>query len=139
MTGLRGEFKSTLDSKGRMNIPVKLRDEFGASFVITKATGAKCLKIISDPDWQALVERIKADPETADFQRMLFGNAFDAELDKQGRILIPDKFRKYAELTDDVVILALEGRAEIWNKANWDELNEEPTAQYKDMAKRFGL
>ena len=139
VTGLRGEFKSTLDSKGRMNIPVKLREEFGASFVITKVTDKKGLKIISNPDWEDLVARIKADPETADFQRVLFGNAFDAEMDKQGRILIPEKFRKYAELEDDVVILALEGRAEIWNKKNWDEFNEDPAANYKDIAKRFGL
>ena len=139
MTNMRGEFKSTLDSKGRMNFPVKLREELGSEFVIFKATDVKCIKVFSREDWEDLVQRIKADPETADFQRILFGNAFDAEADKQGRVLIPAKLREYAELETDVVILGLEGRAEIWNKANWDALNATPEPDMKAFAKRFGL
>jgi len=128
---LRGEFKSTLDAKGRMNFPIKLREEFGASFIISKTIGAECIKVYSLADWENLVAQIKEMPtiKSAPIQRFLFGCAFDTEPDKQGRVLIPAPLREYAGLTSDVVIVGLEGRAEIWDKAKWDKLNAEQDAE----------
>lgn len=122
---MRGEFKSTLDVKGRMNFPVKLRDELGASFVISKTIGEHCIKVYSKDDWEALVESIRKMPQvkTAGIQRFLFGSAFEVEPDKQGRVLIPAPLREYAELKSDIVIVGLEGRAEIWDKQRWDSFN----------------
>lgn len=122
---MRGEFKSTLDAKGRMNFPVKLRDELGASFVISKTIGEHCIKVYSKDDWEALVESIRKMPQvkTAGIQRFLFGSAFEVEPDKQGRVLIPAPLREYAELKSDIVIVGLEGRAEIWDKQRWDSFN----------------
>ncbi len=122
---MRGEFKSTLDVKGRMNFPIKLREELGSSFVISKTIGAECIKVYTLEDWNGLVEKIKAMPQTqtADIQRFLFGSAFELEPDKQGRVLIPAPLREYAGLTSDIVIVGLEGRAEIWDKGRWDEKN----------------
>ena len=122
---LRGEYKSTLDSKGRMNFPVKLREELGDVFMISKTLDQHCIKIYTLADWQALVEKIRELPQTktANLQRVLFGSAFEIEPDKQGRALIPAPLREYAGLSVDVVIVGLEGRAEIWDKEKWDNFN----------------
>lgn len=108
-----------------MNFPVKLRDELGASFVISKTIGEHCIKVYSKADWEALVESIRKMPQvkTAGIQRFLFGSAFEVEPDKQGRVLIPAPLREYAELKTDIVIVGLEGRAEIWDKQRWDSFN----------------
>ena len=123
---MRGEFKSTLDAKGRMNFPVKLREELEGSFFISKTIGERCIKVYSRDDWNALVEAIHQMPQvkTADIQRYIFGSAYEVEPDKQGRVLIPQPLREYARLQTDIVIVGLEGRAEIWDKALWDERNE---------------
>lgn len=123
---MRGEFKSTLDAKGRMNFPVKLREELGKSFVISKTIGEKCIKVYSKEDWDSLVDSIRHMPQvkTAEIQRFLFGSAFEVEPDKQGRVLIPAPLREYAGLQTDIVIVGLEGRAEIWDKQKWDGFND---------------
>ena len=139
---MRGEFKSTLDAKGRMNFPVKLREELGSVFMISKTIGAPCIKVYTTEDWEQLVAKIRELPQTktAELQRFLFGSAFDIEPDKQGRALIPAPLREYAGLTTDVVIVGLEGRAEIWDKEKWDAINS--TANDKalvDVAMELGL
>lgn len=123
---MRGEFKSTLDAKGRMNFPVKLREELGKSFVISKTIGEHCIKVYSKEDWDSLVDSIRHMPQvkTAEIQRFLFGSAFEVEPDKQGRVLIPAPLREYAGLQTDIVIVGLEGRAEIWDKQKWDGFND---------------
>ena len=139
---MRGEFKSTLDAKGRMNFPIKLREEFGTSFIISKTIGAECIKVYSNEDWGNLVQKIKEMPQTktAAIQRFLFGSAFEIEPDKQGRVLIPAPLREYAGLTGDVVIVGLEGRAEIWDKAKWDKLNsEQDTMNLAEIAMELDL
>lgn len=122
---MRGEFKSTLDIKGRMNFPIKLREELGSSFFISKTIGERCIKVYSKEDWSALVEMIHQMPQvkTAEIQRYLFGSAYEVEPDKQGRVLIPQPLREYAGLQTDIVIVGLEGRAEIWDKAQWEAFN----------------
>ncbi len=139
---MRGEFKSTLDAKGRMNFPIKLREEFGTSFIISKTIGAECIKVYSVQDWENLVGKIKDMPQTqtAAIQRFLFGSAFEIEPDKQGRVLIPAPLREYAGLTADIVIVGLEGRAEIWDKAKWDKLNaEQDTMNLAEIAMELGI
>ena len=139
---MRGEFKSTLDAKGRMNFPVKLREELGSVFMISKTIGAPCIKIYKTDDWEQLVARIREMPQTktADLQRFLFGSAFDIEPDKQGRALIPAPLREYAGLTTDVVIVGLEGRAEIWDKEKWEAINSKMNDQaLVDVAMELGL
>lgn len=139
---MRGEFKSTLDAKGRMNFPIKLREEFGTSFIISKTIGAECIKVYSVEDWETLVSKIKDMPQTqtAAIQRFLFGSAFEIEPDKQGRVLIPAPLREYAGLTADIVIVGLEGRAEIWDKAKWDKLNDEQdTMNLAQIAMELGI
>ena len=137
-----GEFKSTLDAKGRMNFPIKVREMFGNSFVISKTIDAECIKVYSLEDWHELVAKIKSLPQTqtAAIQRFQFGSAFQTQPDKQGRILIPAPLREYAGLEADIVIVALSGRAEIWDKAKWDALNNAgDTADLAKTAMELGI
>ena len=139
---MRGEFKSTLDAKGRMNFPIKLREEFGTSLIISKTIVAECIKVYSMSDWEILVGKIKDMPQTqtAAIQRFLFGSAFEIEPDKQGRVLIPAPLREYAGLSTDIVIVGLEGRAEIWDKAKWDAMNaEQDTMNLAQIAMGLGI
>ena len=139
---MRGEFKSTLDAKGRMNFPVKLREELGASCISSKTIGAECIKVYAAEDWAELVSKIKNMPQTktAAIQRFLFGSAFEIEPDKQGRVLIPAPLREYAGLTQDIVIVGLEGYAEIWDKTKWDALNAaQDTEDLAAIAMELGL
>lgn len=137
-----GEFKSTLDAKGRMNIPVKLREELGISFVISKTIGSECLKVYSQEEWKNLIEKINAMPsvKTQSIKRFLFGSAFEVTADKQGRISVPQSLREYAKLTADVVVVGLEGNAEIWDKAEWNRFNQETNSQsLLDLAMELGI
>ncbi len=108
-----------------MKFHVKIRDELGTSFVISKTIGEHCIKVYSKEDWDCLVESIRKMPQvkTAGIQRFLFGSAFEVEPDKQGRVLIPAPLREYAGLQTEIVIVGLEGRAEIWDKQNWESFN----------------
>jgi MraZ protein len=139
---VRGEFKATMDTKGRMNFPAKLREELGERFIISKTIDAACLKVYSVDDWNDLVTKIKQMPQTktAAIQRFLFGSAFELEPDKQGRVLIPTPLREYAGLKTEVVIVGLEGRAEIWDKADWDRINNNNnTEELAEIAMELGL
>lgn len=139
---MKGEFKSKLDLKGRMNIPVKLREEFGNDFVISKTIGTECIKVYSGEGWKKLIEKIDSMPtvQTQDLRRFLVGSAYDITADKQGRISVPAPLREYAGLSEDVVVVGLENGAEIWDKAKWDEYNRQTnTMSLKELALSIGL
>ncbi len=123
---MRGEYKSTLDTKGRMNFPVKLRDELGEVFMVSKTVGKeKSLTLYRKEDWDALEAKLDSLPstKTATLRRFLMTSSFEIEPDKQGRALIPPPLREYAGLKDDIVIVGVGKRAEIWDKTAWDNLN----------------
>ncbi|MCL2693640.1 MAG: division/cell wall cluster transcriptional repressor MraZ [Oscillospiraceae bacterium] len=116
------EFNMSIDAKGRLNFPSKLREELGDTFFVTRTVGAKCLKVYSDKEWKSLVEKINAAPQTeiAMLRRFLIGGKQKVEPDKQGRFVVSQALREYAEIASEteVAVLDLEGYAEIWNKAN---------------------
>ena len=139
---MTGEFKSTLDSKGRMNIPVKLRDELGNDLVIAKTIGNECLKVYAKEDWKKLIEKINEMPsvKTQNIKRFLCGSAYEVTADKQGRVSIAQPLREYAKLKLDVVVVGLEGTAEIWDKTEWAKFNERTnSAELLDLALELGI
>ena len=91
----------------------------------------QCLAIYPQAAWNALETRIQALPmsKARDLQRFFFSNAFDAELDSQGRILLPLGLRQYAGLQKEAVIIGAGGRAEIWDAARWAIYNEAITEE----------
>ncbi len=124
---LLGEYRHNLDVKGRVSVPSKFRDDLGQSFVITKGLDS-CLFVYSKNEWQIFEEKLNTLPitnqEARAFKRFFFSGATECEVDKQGRVNIPQNLREYANLQKDVVIVGLSNRAEIWNNENWDKYNE---------------
>ena len=117
-----GEYKSTLDDKGRLNIPSKFREELGDSFFIAKPLDkACCVAIYTTESWNDLVDSIRSRPrdEAYEVKRDIFPSAFPVEI-KQGRILIPQTLRDYANLEGEAVVIGIDDTAEIWNKSVWD-------------------
>ncbi len=134
---LIGEYAHSLDPKGRVNFPAKLRDGLGAKFILTKGLDG-CLFAYSEEEWKVLEDKIRALPmsKARNLQRFLFAGAVDVVPDKQGRVLIPANLREYAGLDKEVMIIGASVRAEIWDKQRWDdscnELTPEMVAQAMD-------
>ena len=126
-----GEYNHTVDTKGRLIIPSRFRDELGDEFVVTKGLDG-CLFVFPNNEWQAFEEKLKALPLTnksaRQFARFFEAGATPCELDKQGRILLPGTLREFAGLEKDVVLTGMLNRIEIWSKSKWNENNS-----YDDM------
>ena len=117
---LIGKYAHSLDAKGRVSFPAKMREDMGDHVILTQGW-ERCLFVYSLEEWARLDEKIKALPmsKAGNLQRFLFASAVDVELDKQGRLLIPQDLRDYAGLTKDVTITGVSVRAEIWDRETW--------------------
>ena len=116
---MTGQYQHSIDAKGRVFIPAKLREELGETFYVTMGMDS-CLSVYSDASWAKFTEKFESLPYTkTKAMRPLFANAAKCEPDSQGRILLPQKLRAYAGLDKDVVIIGVSNRAEIWNAERW--------------------
>ena len=121
---LNGTFYQSMDVKGRMSFPNKLREIIGDSFVVTKGID-ECLFVYSLENFEVLSEKLEALPmsQARNIQRFFLASAQVVEADKQGRILVPMPLREFAHLEKDIVVAGVSGRAEIWDRSRWDEYN----------------
>ena len=116
---MTGQYQHTVDAKGRLFIPAKLREELGETFYVTMGMDG-CLSVYSDESWAKFTEKFESLPYTrTKAMRPLFANAAKCEPDAQGRILLPAKLRAYAGLQKDVVVIGVSNRAEIWDAEKW--------------------
>ncbi len=126
-----GEYNHTIDAKGRLIIPSKFREALGDAFVVTKGLDG-CLFVYDNAEWNAFEEKLKSLPLTnkdaRQFVRFFLAGAAEVEVDKQGRILVPNVLREFAELNKDVVLIGVASRIEIWSKERFDGM-----ATYEDM------
>ena len=121
-----GEFNHTVDVKGRIIVPSKLREELGDQFVVTVGLDG-CLFVYPLTEWELFVEQLKTLPGQAQgrkLQRYFMSLAADCEVDKQGRFLVPAKLREMAGLDKDVVFAGVINKIELWSKEKWDEIND---------------
>jgi len=134
--GLIGSYEHTIDSHGRLSIPVKFRDYINAysegSVVMTTSHVDSCVVVYPLPAWKAVTERWEKS-ETAtdkpendfavrkDFWRLFSSGAEDTSLDKQGRVLLPAHLREYAGLDRDTVLVGFSTFFEIWNMQKWQK------------------
>lgn len=127
---LIGEYQHSLDTKGRVNFPAKLREDLGESFILSKGLGDPCLFVYSQQEWDKLTEKLNKLPlsKARALQRFLFAGATQVQPDKQGRILIPQNLRDYASLQKDLIIVGASNRAEIWAQDRWEQMCEQVTA-----------
>ena len=119
-----GEYNHTIDSKGRLIIPSKFRETLGDEFVVTKGLDG-CLFVYDNKEWSAFEEKLKSLPLTnkdaRQFVRFFLAGAALAEVDKQGRILVPANLREFAGLEKEVVLVGVASRVEIWSKSRWED------------------
>ena len=131
---LSGEYLHSIDAKGRLFIPAKLREELGATFYLARGVDA-CLAIYPQETWDRFTEKFASMPMSqSKAMRPLFANACKCELDSQGRIVVPQKLRRYAGLEKDVVIIGVHDRAEIWAAETWRAQEEEEMTPEKMSA-----
>jgi MraZ protein len=124
-----GTYEHSIDPKGRLFIPAKLREELGSTCYLTLGLDA-CLAIYPEESWKVFTEKFASLPMTQSrAMRPLFAKAAKCEPDSQGRILIPQFLRQYAKLDKDVVIIGVHNRAEIWDAATWRAQEEEMTPE----------
>lgn len=116
---MTGVYQHTLDSKGRIFIPAKLREELGNVFYVTLSM-EKCLSAYSSESWDKFMEKIVAMPKTKQIKmRPLFAHAAKCELDGQGRILLPQALRDFAGLKKNVTVVGSGECTEFWDSEEW--------------------
>ena len=133
---LIGAYEHTVDAKGRLFVPARLRADLGEAFLGTKGVGS-CLYLFSAEEWEKLAAKLAQVPLSnaagQGFVRMLFANAFECTPDKQGRILIPKTLREKIGLEKDAVVTGVLTRAEIWPKEAWETYCERMDASYDEQ------
>lgn len=122
-----GEYRHTIDEKGRLTIPAKFRGLLAAGMVITRGFDRN-LMAFSLEGWDELAARVKSlpwgDPGAREFRRRVFSGAVDLVPDRQGRVLLPPYLREFANIDDDVVITGMMDHLEIWNSSAWEPVRE---------------
>ena len=128
---LIGEYEHTIDAKGRLSMPSKLRRDMGEAFIVTKGLDG-WLFAFSQEEWKNFETKLKAlplsDRNARNFVRFFLAGATECEIDKQGRFLIPSNLREAGKLEKEAVIIGVGTRLEIWNKDIWNSKDEEISA-----------
>lgn len=128
---LIGEYEHSLDAKGRLIMPAKLRQDMGDKFIVTKGLDG-CLFAFSQEEWLNFEAKLKtlplSDKNARNFVRFFLSGATECEFDKQGRFLLPNNLRVAANLDKETVIIGVGTRLEIWNKETWDKCDEDISA-----------
>lgn len=137
---LIGEYRHSLDQKGRISIPAKFKPKFAEGIIVTRGLD-NCLFVFPLTEWEKVVEKLIKLPisqkDSRAFTRFLLSGAYEANLDAQGRLLIPEYLRKYAQLKKKVVIVGLYTRLEIWDENLWKEYERDREEQAQDIAERL--
>jgi MraZ protein len=135
-----GEFKHNLDDKGRLLIPAKFRPKFSEGIVITRGID-NCLFGFTKEEWEKVVNKLVNLPisqaNARAFSRLMLSGAFETEIDNQGRILIPEIIRQYANLRKKVVIVGVYTRIEIWDENNWENYKKQSEENSEEIAERL--
>ena len=128
---LIGEYEHSLDTKGRLIMPAKLREDMGEKFIVTKGLDG-CLFAFSQDEWLNFEQKLKSlplsDKNARNFVRFFLSGATECELDKQGRFLITSNLREAASLEKETIIIGVGTRLEIWNKDIWKSCDENISA-----------
>ena len=148
-TMFRGRYEYTIDSKGRVSIPSKFKEiliqQYDERLVITNYD--LCLVAYPHQEWSVIEEKVKSLPplgkkDSRAFLRFFYSSGIDCEIDRQGRILIPQSLRDYANLQKDVVLVGSGKKIEIWNKERWEEefrKSQESFDRVTDTLTNFGF
>jgi MraZ protein len=139
-----GEFEHSLDKKGRLIIPSKIREaaksHYAEKFFMTRGLD-KCLFIFSEEEWKSQELKFKnisfTKRESRSFNRLFFSGTAEIEFDKQGRILIPKYLKDFAGIKRDVMIIGVSNRIEIWAKEIWEEFYKAQQGSFEEIAEKL--
>ena len=137
-----GEYEHSVDAKGRVIMPAKLREDIGEKFIVTKGLDG-CLFAYSYEEWTNFENKLKTSPLTnknaRDFVRFFLSGAVECEIDKQGRFLIPGNLREYATLEKEIIIIGVGTRIEIWNKEEWKKYSSDENISADEIAENMTM
>ncbi len=135
-----GEYQHSIDEKGRMIIPAKLRDGLGTTFVVTRGLD-NCLFVYPQEEWGQLEQKLKTLPFTRSdaraFTRFFFSGAIECEWDKQGRVNIPQHLRTYGKLEKECIVIGVSNRVEIWSKETWETYMSQSEESFNEIAEKI--
>lgn len=134
-----GEYHHTIDDKGRLTLPAKIREQLGEEFIVTRGLD-NCLFVYPQEEWNQVIAKYKELPNTKDarnFMRFFLSGATLTSFDKQGRINIPMPLSKYASLEKDCVIIGVNDRLEIWSQSAWDGFIDTNEENFSDIADKL--
>ena len=132
-----GQFQHNLDDKGRLMIPARFRDLLEGGAFITQGFD-KCLMVMTEAHFQQVYDRIEsmnlADPGTRSLRRLLLSNAYPVEVDKVGRILVPQNLRAFLQMEGEAIVAGQGEYFEVWKPVDWSE----QMAQLQDADANIG-
>ena len=136
-----GEYHHSLDDKGRVQIPVKFRAELSKGAVVTRGLDS-CLFVYPKKEWAELADKLSKLPiskaNTRAFARLMLAGAMELDMDKQGRAVVPEYLRQYANLKKMVVVAGLYNRLELWDKTVWERYRSGTEKRSGDIAEALG-
>lgn len=138
---LLGEHEHTIDEKNRLTLPAKFRQAFDGGLVLSRGI-ERCLIAYPRSEWAAAVESRLSELDQLSkegrlMQRYFFSGAAEAELDKQGRVMVPSSLSDYAGLGKEVVVAGIRDHLEIWDRASWRAHLDEIEGSAEDVAERL--
>ncbi|MFA6547687.1 MAG: division/cell wall cluster transcriptional repressor MraZ [Candidatus Magasanikbacteria bacterium] len=135
-----GEYAHNLDDKGRLAIPVKFRRDLSKGAVVTRGLD-NCLFLYTKTEWEKLAEKLATLPfsqsNSRAFSRLMLAGAMEVEIDKQGRVVLPEYLREFAGLKKNVVLAGLYNRAEIWDEAKWKAYKTTTETNSNEIAEKM--
>ncbi|MFH0790520.1 MAG: division/cell wall cluster transcriptional repressor MraZ [Candidatus Omnitrophota bacterium] len=139
-----GEYLHSIDRKGRLILPARFRDtaknNFIEKFFLTRGLD-QCLFMFSEEEWRAQENKFKAIPftkqEARTFNRLYFSGAVEAIPDKQGRILIPQYLKDFAQIKKEIIVVGVSNRVEIWSKDKWQEFYGNSQKSFETIAEKL--
>lgn len=135
-----GEYSHNLDDKGRLAIPIKFRPELEGGAVVTRGLD-NCLFLYTRKEWEKMAEKLAALPVSQSnsraFARLMLAGAMDLEMDKQGRVVLPEYLRHFAGLKKSTVVAGLYSRLELWDEEKWKNYKNQTEAESGEIAERM--
>ncbi|MDD5115507.1 MAG: division/cell wall cluster transcriptional repressor MraZ [Candidatus Omnitrophica bacterium] len=139
-----GEFEHSIDRKGRLILPARFREtaknQFIEKFFVTRGLD-KCLFMFSEEEWRSQENKFKTMPFTRQqsrtFNRLLFSGAVEIQPDKQGRVLLPQYLKEFADIKKDVIIVGVSNRIEIWSRDAWRDFYANSRQSFEEIAEKL--
>lgn len=135
-----GEYSHNFDDKGRLAVPKKFRADLSKGAVVTRGLDS-CLFLYTKKEWQVLAKKLSnlsiAQANARAFARLMLAGAMDVDIDKQGRIMVPEYLRAYAGISKEAIVAGLYNRLELWDKEKWNAYKQKTESASNEIAEQM--